>query len=214
MLSRQRNMSASDWINLLSAIFAGIAVLLPFLFKRLEKRDRLSRVNYMIELLKARQELNQLLEGDNITLVSSDIKSEAIKTLEKVDTELATPTEIDRYGFFIATAFIESVLFLGAAFTQLSEWYRSLFIGKAYESGLFFLEGIFGYPAARIFLLVVSIILAVVVSLKAVPWLSKSLRSYYKLNFALLSIFNSSLIIIVFLFGIILAITDPISPLW
>lgn len=89
-----------------------------------------------------------------------------------------------------------------------------VFVGKAYESGLFFLEGIFGYPAARIFLLVLCIILAVVLTIKTMPRLSAKFQSYYIVNFALLAIFNILLVIIVVLVGLILALTDPIVPLW
>lgn len=117
-------MSTSDWINLLSAVFAGIAVLLPFIFRRIEKQDRLSRVTYLIKLLKARQELNQILQNEN--QISIDVRNEATNVLERVDIELATPRENDRFGLFVLSAFVESVLFLGAGFTQLSEWYKYL----------------------------------------------------------------------------------------
>ena len=186
-------------------------MLLPFIFRRIEKQDRLSRVTYLIKLLKARQELNQILQNEN--QISIDVRNEATNVLERVDIELATPRENDRFGLFVLSAFVESVLFLGAGFTQLSEWYK-VFVGKAYESGLFFLEGIFGYPAARIFLLVLCIILAVVLTIKTMPRLSAKFQSYYIVNFALLAIFNILLVIIVVLVGLILALTDPIVPLW
>lgn len=207
-------MTAGDWINLFSAAFAGLAVLLPFLFKRFEKRDRLSRVTYMINLIKARQELHQLLADGSLAAEPNDISKEASRMIKEVDEELTTPTEIERYGLFIAAAFVESVLFVGVAFTELSQWYKNLFLGRAYESGLFFLEGVFGYPAARIFLLVVCIILAVVGSLKSVTTLSKYCRSYYSMNLALLGVFNIFLVATVLVAAALLSALDPIVPLW
>jgi hypothetical protein len=207
-------MTAGDWINLFSAAFAGLAVLLPFFFKRFEKRDRLSRVTYLINLIKARQELSQLTESARLGAEPKDISIEASRLLNEVDEEIATPTEIARYGLFIAAAFVEAVLFIGAAFTELSQWYKNLFLGKSFESGFFFLEGVFGYPAARIFLLVVCIILAVVGSLKSVPTLSRHFRSYYSLNLALLGAFNIFLVIIIFVVSAVLAILDPIISIW
>ena len=207
-------MTTGDWINLFSAIFAGLAVLLPFLFKRLEKKDRLSRVTYLIKLLKAREELKELLENGGLNDAPTDISSEASKVLGDVDEELATPADMDRYGLFIAAAFVEAVLVIGAAFTELSQWYTHLFIARSSESGLYFLEGIFGYPAARIFLLVVCVILAVTGSLKAVPILSKRLQSYYALNLGLLGAFNILLVVTVLVAGLLLAVLDPVVPIW
>lgn len=203
-------MTPADWISLFSAVFAAIAVLLPLLIKRIEKRDLLVRTRYLIELLKAREELHQVLDDETKNGKESFMANEAKKVLEKIERQISAREREGNYSLFIVIAFAEAFLFIGTNFDRLIQ----IVIGPSYESGFYFLEGIFKSPEARITLLVLCVSLSVVFTLSTSPVIRKRVESYYWFNLLLLGIFNVCLVLVTIAIGLLLAILDPLILLW
>lgn len=207
-------MHTGDWINLLGALSAGLAVLLPVVGKRIERRDQLSRLSYLVALLRAEKELGELLGTDRGALFRTTVGREAEALLGKIERNDQKQEAATSQTLFIGLAVAEAFLFLGLLFATFSTFIIGLVKGKSYESGVYFFEGIFGYPAARIGLLVLAVGAAAGLTLKLAPSVGTYIQGYLGQNFALLAIFNLIFCALIVIAAIVLAILDPIIPLW
>jgi hypothetical protein len=206
--------SAGNWINLLGALCAGLAVLLPVIGKRIERRDQLSRLSYLVALLRTEKELGELLGTDGGALLRATVGREAAALLGKIERNDKKQEAAASHTLFIGLAVAEAFLFLGLLFATFSTFIIGLIKGKSYESGVYFFEGIFGYPAARIGLLVLSVGAAAGLTLKLAPGVGKYIRGYLGQNFSLLAIFNLIFCGTIVVVATLLALLDPIVPLW
>ena len=110
--------------------------------------------------------------------------------------------------------FIEAVLFLSAFFFQISEWITKIINGKSYETGMYFLEGIFKSQESRLILMAIFISISMYITTRLSKKIFKVLKNNLIINLILFIIFNILFLIITITGVIILMKLDPIIPIW
>ena len=184
----------------------GLAVIVPVVIPWLEKRDKLKKTVYLIELIKTKDELTNLIEqvsqGDHSPILVEKLK----KNLEEIENNINSTKNRFQIGGFVIFISIE-IFFL---FNYLSY----IIVENSYKTGLHFLEGIFQSPAVRILILLLIIIMAFISSM----YVSKSLqlkeriRNIYLNNVIMIAIFNILLLGIGLSVYIFLKFSDPFIP--
>ena len=184
----------------------GLAVIVPIVIPWLEKRDKLKKTVYLIELIKTKDELTNLIEqvsqGDHSPILVEKLK----KNLEEIENNINSTKNRFQIGGFVIFISIE-IFFL---FNYLSY----IIVENSYKTGLHFLEGIFQSPAVRILILLLIIIMAFISSM----YVSKSLqlkeriRNIYLNNVIMIAIFNILLLGIGLSVYIFLKFSDPFIP--
>jgi hypothetical protein len=113
----------------------------------------------------------------------------------------------------MALVFCECIV-LSVVFSQWSEYINKVFSGPSYESGLYFLEGIFQTTTARLLLLMVFVSISVFLAIKkAKPYTDKIANSLRR-NLTLIALFNLILILVTLAACFLLWALDPIVPYW
>jgi len=194
-----------NYLDLIVAILTGLAVIVPFVIPLIERKDKLKRTVYLIELLKTKEELIQLIKqqkrNDNSPILIDKLES----NLEDIENDIYSARRKFRFEGIIIIAISIEIFFI---FNLLS----GVIIEKSYETGLYFLEGILRYPVSRIFLLLILIIFSFIATMKLSKKIKVIITNTFWVNLIVFGIFN----ILMFSLGIIMFFTlkysDSIIP--
>lgn len=205
--------STQETIDFLKAIGPFLAVLAPLIVIWIQKKDKLQKTKYFVELVKSWEELKQIkiqLESEH----SSPIVLEKVNSLLKeVDNEINSTSERSNITVFMSIVFVESVV-LGILFSSLSDYFNAVFVGSSRDSGLLFLEGMFRSTTARFALLMVFVSISIFLTIISTKKMVNRIQKTYIRNLTLLAVFNVVLISVTIVISLILTLLDPISPYW
>ncbi|MBL7993867.1 hypothetical protein JNM05_00705 [bacterium] len=205
--------STQETIDFLKAIGPFLAVLAPLIVIWIQKKDKLQKTKYFVELVKSWEELKQIkiqLESEH----SSPIVLEKVNSLlREVDSEINSTSERSNITVFMSIVFVESVI-LGILFSSLSDYFNAVFVGSSRDSGLLFLEGIFRSTTARFALLMVFVSISIFLTIISTKKMVNRIQKTHIRNLTLLAVFNVLLISVTIVISLILTLLDPISPYW
>ncbi len=199
----------TESLEFFRAIGTALAVFVPLIVFWLQKKDKLHKTKHFIELMKAHEELSHLRSRPQ----SDELNEKIDRLLKEVDEEIHY--SFDRFGlrFFFGMVFIE-MIFVATLLSQWSDYINKIFSGPSYESGLYFLEGIFQSTTARLILFMLLVSISVFFTIQStMKWVS-SMNHASKRNLLLLGVFHLFLIVIIVVVSIILSLLDPIIPYW
>jgi hypothetical protein len=208
-------MGAAEWSSIVAAVAAVFGVLVPMVARRLEKQDRLARATYLIQLHGAYSELQnlqkRLASGDP---VESGRSEEIATVLTGLRRDIESKRVAQSFRLFMTLAVLESFLFLGFAYMELSDLLARVLKGPSYETGLYFLEGIWGTSGGRSLLLAVCVASATALTLKLSRFAAKRSEANLGRNLILFGLFNGILVATTALVAGVLMILDPLVRLW
>ena len=198
--------------SFLPVLVPALGLLVPFLIRWIENRSRLKQAQHLIQLIRTRHEIRQLLsdEGESSILLQKDEEYQLHHYLGELDKETRRkePPDIRLYPILIS---LEIIFFVSAVFSGFIGVFRSIIYAQGNET-LPFLEGIFSNPIIRIGLLMVCLL----VSLALSYWSSKkmNLRKGKNLRgeFLIFMIFNLYFFFLLFGIGLVLFLLDLIMP--
>ena len=176
------------------AVLTGLAVIVPFIIPWLEKRDKLKKTVYIIELIKTKDELEKIINTIKEGNKSPILLEKLTENLKEIENDINSSNKRFRINVFLVFISVE-IFFI---FNYLS----NIIIQKSWESGLHFLQGILKYPAMRILLILAIIVFAYVLA----TYVSK--RFEIKNKFKNVTMYYVSMVV---LFNIILLLTGVFS---
>ena len=207
-------MESHDTLEVLRAVGAALAVFVPLVVFWLQKKDKLQKTKYFVELMRAHEELKTIRRHQETENASPVVMEKIDSLLREVDEEINFTT-MDRSAIrlFMTWVFLECVI-LSLIFSQWSEYINKVFAGPSYESGLYFLEGIFQSTTARLIMLMVFVSISVFFSIKKIKPRTDRLPTAFKRHVALFAAFNGILILVTIVICFVLWALDPIVPYW
>ena len=205
--------STQETIDMIKAVGPFLAVLAPLIVIWIQKRDKLQKTKYFIDLVKSWEELKKIkveLESENAPpMVLEKVNS----LLEEIDGEINNTSDRSNITVFMSFVFLESVI-ISILFTSWSDYFNKIFVGSSVDSGLLFLEGIFRSTTARFALLMVIVSMSIFLTIISTKKLAKNIQKTYTRNLALLATFNAILVAVTVLISLVLTLLDPIIPYW
>lgn len=204
---------SSETIDLIRALAAPLAVLVPLLVFWIQKRDRLQKAKHFIEMLKAHDDLKAVQEKHRSDPLPDNVAAQVRHLIAEMEIEISRSSEKLSVSPFIVIV-AAGTLLISLVFTQLSDYINKLFLGKSYESGMLFLEGIFQSSTSRFLLLMVYVSVSLFITMKMVKPVTGKLATAFKRNLAMLLVFNVIFVAVTILVSLVLILLDPIVDLW
>jgi ABC-type multidrug transport system fused ATPase/permease subunit len=190
-----------------------LGLLIPLVIRFVEKQNKLQRSRRLIDLLKTRDELKQLLaekiENQSATQVVVRRVNDLIAEIEK---EIFAPPRETKIKYYIVLISIEVVTFISAIYFGILVFMNKVINGKSYESNLPFLEGIFANPVARVMMLMLFVTLSIFLTMRVASHLEPRARNKYRFNFMMLLVFNVLFIAITLASSLLLYLIDFVNP--
>ena len=205
--------STQETIDLIKAVGPFLAVLAPLIVIWIQKRDKLQKTKYFIELVNSWEELKKIKAELESEKVQPMVLEKVNSLLEEIDGEINNTSERSNITVFMSFVFLESVI-ISVLFTSWSDYFNKVFVGSSVDSGLLFLEGIFRSTTARFALLMVIVSISIFLTIISTKKLAKNIQKTYTRNLTLLATFNAILVAVTVLISLILTLLDPIIPYW
>lgn len=202
-----------ETINFLKAIGPFLAVLAPLIVIWIQKKDKLHKTKYFIELVQSWEELKKIKLRLETEHASPIVLDKVNSLLQEIDGEINSTSERSNTSVFVTLVFIESVI-IGILFVSWSDYVNKIFVGSSQDSGLLFLEGIFRSTTARFALLMTFVSISIFLTLVSAKKLLNKIQKSRLRELVLLAAFNAILVAVTVLISIILTLLDPIVPLW
>jgi len=193
-------------IDVIVALLTIIAVFVPFIMSRLEKRDKLKKTIYLIELIKTKDELISLIKRHEENKGSPILLNKLNNNLNEIDQEIFTSKKR-----FILSGFLT---FISLEILVLFYIMSNIILGSAKESGLFFFEGILGSELSRIILLFSLFSLSFFITFKLAPLIKRKIKNSTIFNLTVVIIYNLVFFIIGTISYLFLKYSDMYSPLY
>ncbi len=204
-------MSTTNWFGLVGAL---LAVLIPFIINWFDKKSKLQQAVYFIELIKAQKQLKAIKAEQKEKDSSLILRDKLESLLLDIDKEINKSSEKYPLTYFVSFIVFEALLFLSAFFFHISDSMTKLLKGQSYETGMYFLEGIFKPQEMRIFLMAIFISISVYLTVHLAGKVFAVVKNNLAANSILLLLFNILFVIITVAGGLALLVLDPIVPLW
>lgn len=205
--------STQETIDFIKAVGPFLAVLAPLIVIWIQKRDKLQKTKYFIDLVNSWEELKKIKAELELENASPMVLEKVNSLLVEIDGEINNTSDRSNITVFMYFVFLESVI-ISILFTSWSDYFNKVFVGSSYDSGLLFLEGIFRSTTARFALLMVIVSLSIFLTIISTKKLVKNIQKTYIRNLTLLATFNAILIAVTVLISLILTLFDPIIPYW
>lgn len=205
--------STQETIDFIKAVGPFLAVLAPLIVIWIQKRDKLQKTKYFIELVNSWEELKKIKAELESEKVQPMVLEKVNSLLEEIDGEINNTSERSNITVFMSFVFLESVI-ISILFTSWSDYFNKVFVGSSVDSGLLFLEGIFRSTTARFALLMVIVSISIFLTIISTKKLAKNIQKTYTRNLTLLATFNAILVAVTVLISLILTLLDPIIPYW
>lgn len=193
-------------VDLFIAILTGLAVIVPFIIMWLERRDKLKKTVYLIELIKTKDELTKLLEQ----MASEEKSPVLIQKLEKNLTEIDKEINTTKNRYQIAGFLVFSSLEVLIVFS----WLAYYIVDHPNLARLHFLEGIFGAPPGRIILILIVVVSSFLLTFRASKWISlrDRIKNLWAYNLSMIGLLNISMLVSGTLWYFLLRVLDkPIN---
>ena len=189
-------------IDIVVALLTLIAVFIPLIISRIEKRDKLRKTIYLIELIKTKDELINLINKYDENKSSPILFNKLNNNLEEINQEIYKSKKRFRIiGFFTFISLEILILF----------YVMSRFIiGK---SKLPFLEGILKSELSNVILLFSIFAFSFFVTFKFITFFKSKIKNSIIFNFTIIILYNLILILIVIFICFFLMYTDRFTNL-
>lgn len=192
--------SYSNLIETVSIVLALVGLFFPNITRYLQKRNRIENAHRLLELVRGRDDLNQLLkEKKKVKSTPPYIINQLelkIAGLEKELQKEDRKTPIYIYLIALEIAFLFSIIT-----TRVSDYLTNLFYGTSGTHGFGFLEGDFGSFYSKGLLFGLMVFLSVLLLKPVGRLLARYIKSSWKLDFALWVVFHISFFILLFMTG-------------
>jgi|TARA_B110000977_G_C10803427_1_gene387257 hypothetical protein len=192
-----------ELIDIVVALLTLIAVFIPLIISRIEKRDKLKKTIYLIELIKTKDELINLINRYDENKSSPILFNKLNNNLEEINQEIYKSKKRFRIiGFFTFISLEILILF----------YIMSRFIiGK---SKLGFLEGFLKSELSNVLLLFLIFAFSFFVTFKFINTLKNKIKNPIIFNFTIIIFYNLILFLTLSFIYFFLAFTDKLTNLW
>ncbi len=189
-------------IDIVVALLTLMAVFIPLIISRIEKRDKLRKTIYLIELIKTKDELINLINKYDENKSSPILFNKLNNNLEEINQEIYKSKKRFRIiGFFTFISLEILILF----------YVMSRFIiGK---SKLPFLEGVLKSELSNVILLFSIFAFSFFVTFKFITFFKSKIKNSIIFNFTIIILYNLILILIVIFICFFLMYTDRFTNL-
>jgi hypothetical protein len=178
-----------------------------------EKQNKLQRSRRLIDLLKTRDELKQLLaEKINDQTATQVVVKRVNDLIGEIEREIFAPPRETTIKYYIVLISIEVVTFISAIYFGILVFMNKVINGKSYENRLPFLEGVFANPLARVMMLMLFVTLSIFLTMRIAQTLESQARNKYRFNLMMLLVFNVLFIFIALSSSLLLYLIDFVNP--
>lgn len=195
-----------------SIIVPAFGLLVPFILRWIENRSRLKQARHLLDVIKTRDEIHQLLnqfQESRVNLLENEQEQLNFyqKELEK-EIKRSNFIDIRLYPILIS---VELVFFISAIFSRAVTFLENLVYTQGNET-LPFLEGIFSNHNIRLGLILFCIILAIFITNSFQKRIEMKMGPSIRRELVLFTVFNGVLASILVSFGLILFMLDWFIP--
>ena len=189
-------------IDIVVALLTLIAVFIPLIISRIEKRDKLRKTIYLMELIKTKDELINLINRYDENKSSPILFNKLNNNLEEINQEIYKSKKRFRIiGFFTFISLEILILF----------YVMSRFIiGK---SKLPFLEGVLKSELSNVILLFSIFAFSFFVTFKFITFFKSKIKNLIIFNFTIIILYNLILFVIVIFICFFLMYADRFTNL-
>jgi succinate dehydrogenase hydrophobic anchor subunit len=190
-----------------------LGLLIPLVIRFVEKQNKLQRSRRLIDLLKTRDELKQLLAEKIDDQTATQVVVKRVNDLiAEIEREIFAPPRETTIKYYIVLISIEVVTFISAIYFGILVFMNKVINGKSYENSLPFLEGVFANPVARVMMLMLFVTLSIFLTMRVAQQLESQARNKYRFNLMMLLVFNVLFIFITLASSLLLYLIDFVNP--
>ena len=190
-----------------------LGLLIPLIIRFVEKQNKLQRSRRLIDLLKTRDELKQLLaEKINDQPATQVVVKRVNDLIGEIEREIFAPPRETTIKYYIVLISIEVVTFISAIYFGILVFMNKVINGKSYENNLPFLEGVFANPVARVMMLMLLVTLSIFLTMRIAQKLESRARNKYRFNLMMLLVFNVLFIVITMSSSLVMYLIDFVNP--
>ena len=186
--------------ELLLTFFTLIAAGVPFLISWLEKRDKLKRTVYLIELIKTKEELIKIIDNQKASQNSAILQQKLENNLEEIEKEIyKSKKKFSLFGFLTIISIEIPIIFYFSA---------SHFFNKGIG------EGIFNKEIYQNILFLILLALSFIITLRIANVIRKKIKNKILYNVFVILVFNLILTLFIIFAYKSLEILDPRTQLF
>ena len=190
-----------------------LGLLIPLIIRIVEKQNKLQRSRRLIDLLKTRDELKQLLAEKIDDQTATQVVVKRVNDLiGEIEREIFAPPRETTIKYYIVLISIEVVTFISAIYFGILVFMNKVINGRSYENSLPFLEGVFANPVARVMMLMLFVTLSIFLTMRIAQQLENQARNKYRFNLMMLLVFNVLFIFITLASSLLLYLIDFVNP--
>lgn len=190
-----------------------LGLLIPLIIRIIEKQNKLQRSRRLIDLLKTRDELKQLLTEKMQENTATQVVVKRVNDLiAEIEKEIFAPPHETKIKYYIVLISIEIVTVISGIYFGILVFMNRIIKGRSYENSLPFLEGIFANPVARVMMLMVFVTLSIFLTLRIAQQLESHARNKYRFNLMMWLVFNVLFITITLVSSLLLYLIDFVNP--
>lgn len=190
-------------IDILVAVLTVIAVFVPFIISRMEKRDKLKKTIYLIELIKTKDELISLIEKHKDSPI---LLNKLNINLQEIEEDILSVKKRFRLGGFVTLISLEILVL----FYTLS----NLILTSAKQSRLLFFEGILESELSRVSLVFSIFLVSFFITFKVSQLIKHKIEHTLMFNLLVFVIYNLVLLIVGATTTLLLSYTDKYLSWW
>ena len=197
-------LTSTDLFQLLQALLAAVAVVVPLILLYIRKRNRLSRAQYLLDLLDVHDRLSRHLgNGEEKANDHLALRSQIEEHVQYVRSEFvgATTKEASRLRFYISTLLEVFALTL-------------VIVSINFEGKTGFLEGSLKYSGIHVLIVMALISLSVYLGNVVFRKMENRKGNFKRPNLLMFGLFNAFLIVHLLVLWRILVIVDPITRMF
>ena len=162
--------------ELLLTFFTLIAAGVPFLISWLEKRDKLKRTVYLIELIKTKDELIKIIDNQKASQNSAILQQKLENNLEEIEKEIyKSKKKFSLFGFLTIISIEIPIIFY---------FYASKFFKKGIG------EGIFNKEIYQNILFLILLSLSFIITIRLANLIRKKIKNKILYNIFVILVFN------------------------
>ncbi len=198
-----------------SVLLALVPFLPAALFKLREKRDP----QYFVGLVDRRDELLTAIEKQKQANAPEFVLARLDAVLETLDHRIRLSAQdvggsrsgntLSLFNYLVAA---EGFLVIGS-FVGSSQM-QAFITGKSWQTKIYFFEGIFKYPIARVVLLLACFGLAFSITSRMCTAVQAQFKGRITSGFVLLGLFNAVFLGVVVVVSLVFMLADPVTVMW
>ena len=190
-----------------------LGLLIPLIIRFAEKQNKLQRSRRLIDLLRTRDELKQLLGEKMQEKTASPVVVKRVNDLiAEIEREIFAPPRETRIKYYVVLISVEIVTVISGIYFEILVFMNRIIKGKPRENNLPFLEGIFSNSVARVLMLMIFVTLSLYLTTRVARQLEERARNKYRFNLMMLLVFNALFILITLVSSLLLYLLDFVNP--